>query len=109
MNPDPRLLPPDDAAWHVDMVDLDHQREVFGNADGGADLERGAGLGKVTHRAIDCSAAERHLASLQQPAPWCCSVLVHRMDLRDERVRIRHGRYYPVTANSGCYTTKGDG
>ena len=83
MNPDPPLLSPDDAAGHMAVVGFDHQREAFGNPDGGGHLECGAGFGKVADRAVDGGpAAKRNPARLQKPPPWCNSVLVHHLDLR---------------------------
>jgi len=83
MNSDPLLLSPDDATRQMAVVSFDYQREAFRNADGGAHLERGAGFGEIADRAVDGSAAaKRNPAGLQQPPPWCCSVLVHCMDLR---------------------------
>lgn len=85
MNPDPLLFSPDDAAWQMEVIGLDHQREAFGNADGGGHLKCGAGFGKIADRAIEGGAAKRNFARLQKPPPWCCSVLVHHMDLRLNR------------------------
>src|SRR5437660_11886010 len=83
MNPDPLLFSPDDAARQMAVVGFDHQREAFRTADGRAHLERGAGFGEIADRAIEGgTAAKRNLARLQQPPPWCCSVLVHHVDLR---------------------------
>src|SRR5262245_12982453 len=109
MNPDPRLLVPDDAARHMDVIRFDHQREMFGNADRGTHLEGGAGFGEIANGAVDSAAAKRNPARLQQAPPWCRSVLVHRMDLHLNG-KVSHGRgYYPVTEHPGSHTTKGGG
>src|SRR5688572_20854847 len=86
MNPDPLLFSPDDATRKMAVVGVDHQREAFGNAERGSHLERGTRFGKIADRAIDGgAAAKRNPARLQQPPPWCCSVLVHHWDLRLNR------------------------
>src|SRR5262245_38374544 len=78
MNPDPLLLPPDDAAWQVAVVGFDDQREAVRNADRRYHLECGASFGKVADRAIDRAANKRNLACLQKPTPRRNSVLVHQ-------------------------------
>ena len=55
MNPDPRLLSPDDAAQQMAVVGFDHQREALRNADRRAHLECGAGFGKIADRAVDAA------------------------------------------------------
>src|SRR4051812_47191176 len=110
MNPDPLLFSPDDAAWQMAVVGFDHQREALGNPDRRAHLERSAGFGKITDRAIDGgAAAKRNPARFQQPPPWCCSVLVHQMDLRLNRGVFDGRGYYPVKVCSYLDTTKGGG
>jgi hypothetical protein len=110
MNPDPLLFSPDDAAWQMAVVGFDHQREALGNPDRRAHLERSAGFGKITDRAINGgAAAKRNLARFQQPPPWCCSVLVHQLDLRLNTEVFDRGGYYPVKVCSCPDTTKGGG
>src|SRR4030095_11496683 len=92
------------------VVGFDHEREVFGNADGRNDLERGAAFGEITHRAIEGgAAAKRDLAGLQQPPSWCYSVLVHHMDLRFNRGVWRVEVTIPLPHIAPLLTQKGGG
>ena len=62
MNPDPRLLAPDDPARDLDVIGIDQKREAFGNAHGRRYVERSTGLGEVSDRTIDRTASKRDLS-----------------------------------------------
>ena len=61
-DPDPRLRPPNNLARGMDVVGADYECEVVGYADGRNYVERCTGLGKVSDRAINRTAAKRNLS-----------------------------------------------
>src|SRR5207244_5231985 len=76
------FLAPDHGAGEMCSVGLDEQAEMVGDADGTADVERGAGTGQVADGAVDrAAAAELDRSGLEYAMPCLVAPLVHGNNL----------------------------
>ena len=68
---------PDDVAGFRKPVALDSQREPIGKPEHGGDVERGAGIGNIAHRAGNRLAAELNGSGLQDALASGDPVFIH--------------------------------